>query len=316
MLIRGIEVPVDVMEELDAYEWYRSKTIGDDFMCCSPFRNEKNPSFGINLVTGLYNDFGGSDDYWKKGNLVKLLAFLNNESYEEVEDALLEKYGFMVKDTDGLKLELDLNMNQVTKTFTRDDLRQFFFRHDSYLRNRKVSETVEKKFCTGYDKEKEAIAFFWQDIKGDVVTVKFRSIHKKQFRYIKDGQPVKNHIYGLYHIIKDGIDKCWIVESEIDCLYLWSIGIPAIALGGSSLSREQEVLLKASGITELTLAFDNDKAGYRITDDVKQKLGGYMELYEHIHQLNKNDVNEESPDYLLDESVNRKKVGLNIFESH
>ena len=58
-------------------------------------------------------------------------------------------------------------------------------------------------------------------------------------------------------------------------MYLWSYGIPAIALGSANLSRRQQTLLQASPIEEMVLAFDNDGAGKKVTRDVYKRLGRY-----------------------------------------
>lgn len=43
---------------------------GGWMMCLSPFRTEKNPSFGVSLQTGWYKDFATGD----KGDMVDLLV--------------------------------------------------------------------------------------------------------------------------------------------------------------------------------------------------------------------------------------------------
>src|SRR5699024_1935235 len=122
----------------------------------SPFRDERKPSFYINLDTGLWVDHGAETDSWKKGNIISLLSFLNNVSYEETEDYLLEKYNVVVTEVEGLELNINIQMEEKKpKFFTAQDLKPYLFRKKSYLLNRGVSEEIQKKFVVGYDKKSD-----------------------------------------------------------------------------------------------------------------------------------------------------------------
>ena len=300
MKIRNYEIDLDVYDIISGYEWRKGRRKGDEFICCSPFRDERHPSFSINLDTGLWIDFGSDDDFWKKGSLIKLLAYLENCSMEEIEATYLELYGLMVNDTDTLELNINIQESKKPKTFTRDELKPYLYRYRPYLLNRGITDEIMKKFVVGYDKEQQAVAFFWMDVNtGKVVAVKFRSIKGKQFYYLEEGQPVKNHIFGLYQLKQDGHKTAFIVESEIDALYLWSLGVPAIALGGSTLSENQRRLLLLSGIETLVIATDNDKAGYRISREIHRELAGYMDIKKLYIPPYAKDVNDIAPNELL-----------------
>lgn len=314
MLIRGMEIDVDIYEELMNYSWNRGKKKGDEYICCSPFRDEQHPSFCVNLETGLWIDFGSDDEYWKKGSFVKLIAFLENISFEEAEEMLLEAYGIFIDDVDSLELIINIQNDEVQpKTFTREELRPYLFRHRGYMLKRGISDEIMKKFVVGYDKEKEAVAFFWMDANtGKVVTVKFRSIKSKVFYYIDGGQKVNNHIFGLYQVKQGGYKEVFIVESEIDALYLWTLGVPAVALGGSNLSYEQERLLLLSGIETIVIATDNDKAGFKIKQQLKRELTGYMNIKELYLPYHAKDVNDLRPEELLNYIAHTEEPELKI----
>lgn len=299
-----MDIEVDVYEELMNYSWNKGKKKGNEYICCSPFRDEQHPSFSINLETGLWIDFGSDDEYWKKGSFIKLIAFLENISFEESEEMLLEAYGVFLDDVDGLELNINIQNEEVQpKTFTRDDLKEYLIRtieSKSYMNSRGISEEVMKKFIVGYDKKQKAMAFLWLDAKtGKPVTVKFRKIRSKVFYYIDEGQKVNNHIFGLYQVMKEGHKVVFIVESEIDALYLWTLGIPAVALGGSNLSDKQKRLLLLSGIETLVIATDNDKAGFKIRKQLERELMGYMDIKILYLPYHAKDVNDLGPEELL-----------------
>jgi DNA primase len=88
------------------------------------------------------------------------------------------------------------------------------------------------------------------------------------------------------------------VESEIDCLYLWSNGFAACGLGGSHLSESQKTLLVRSGVEEICICTDNDKAGDRIRKQIKAELGGYFDLQDLELPVYAKDVNDLKPDQL------------------
>ncbi|MDF2010179.1 toprim domain-containing protein [Priestia megaterium] len=311
--VRNHDIDIDVQEELEYFDWNRKKIEGDEFKACSPFREERNPSFYINLETGLYKDHGAESDVYKQGNLIGLLSFLHNVTYEEIEDYLLEKYNITITDVEGLELKINIQFeDKKKKVFTKEELKPYLCRKKSYLLNRGVSEEIQKKFIIGYDRKSDAVAFFWLDaFTGKVVNVKFRSTKSKQFYYIKGGQPVRNHVFGLYQCIKAGAEKIYIVESEIDALYLWSNGIPAVALGGSHLSDAQKKKLLLAG-AEYVIATDADKAGRRIRDSLVKELGGAVPLSEVTFPEYAKDVNEVKQEDIKKVTDSEEPVTLKI----
>lgn len=297
MLIREHELEIDIAEELEGFEWSRVRVHGDEFQACSPFRDERRPSFYVNLTTGLWVDHGAELDEWKKGNFIQLLSFLNNISYEEAEEFILDKYNIVVTDISGMELNINIQFGEVPpKTFTREELSPYLFRNISYLLSRGISEEIQKKFIVGYDKKSNAVAFFWLDsITGKCVNIKFRSTKGKQFYYARGGQPIRNHVFGLYQAIQDGCKTMWIVESEIDALYLWTHGVPAIALGGSFLSPEQKRKLLLAGAETYVIATDNDGAGKRIKASLIKELNGHVQLEAAVLPDYANDINDVLP---------------------
>lgn len=311
ILVRGIELDIDVREEIERYEWRNVRDKGVEFVCCSPFRDEKHASFSINLETGLWIDFGSYDDHWKKGNLVRLLAWLEDTTEEDIEDGLLEGYGYEVDDEEN-RLEIDLDATAARqKFFEKEDVAPYSTPEYGYLEGRGVSRSVQDAFGIGYDRKgKGAVAFFWRDaFTGAIVNIKFRLIHEKKFYYADGGQQVKNHLYGLWEARQAGHHDLYLVESEIDALYLWSVGIPAIALGGSFLSESQKEIVVRSDIESLVIATDNDEAGNRVRRQIRRELGGDVILRDLVLPEGA-DVNDLSPEQLKE--IPRRKMGYSF----
>lgn len=283
MLIRNIDVPVNIWGELEPYldhfrEW---KIRGDKFQCTSCFRHEKHASMAINLETGLWIDSGSPTDQYHKGNFVSLLAYLRQEEYQDTEMYLLQAYHVMLEEVDSLQLKIDLQgESEVGVTYDWfKDFPHLQFRHP-YLLNRGITKEVQRLFCVGFDREHEAVAMPWFNMDKKVINVKYRSIRYKQFFYLQDGQLTRNYVYGLPQCKALGYKDVAIVESEIDCMYLWSNEIPSVAMGHAGINKNQIQLLLNAGIETVTFASDNDEAGERFRVEMRKKLPKLFTCYE------------------------------------
>ena len=313
MLIRGHNVEVDIAKELRNYDWSRPRWTGSKFLACSPFRAERVPSFAVWLDSGTWNDSGADDEDWKSGNLVKLLAFLRNESYEETEDYLLTEYCVSYGDVESLRLNIDLTQTE-TKAVPLDPniLTCYSFRHPYLTEQRSIDEKWQQGFRVGYCKRSRSVTFPWFDYRGDLVNIKFRSVTDKIFWYYRGGQPVKNHIYGLNFVHKTKKSRVFIVESEIDAITLWQTGHAAVALGGANMTQRQRDLLLQAPIEELVIATDNDRAGRKIADSIVKQLSGYLTLKTITLPEQVKDVNELSRERLIEITSTLCDVGFTL----
>lgn len=293
MKVREYELDIDIQEELNNFEWENEQVRGDKFQACSPFRNEKRPSFAVNLETGTWKDSGAVDMKLLKGNLIALLALLRNEDYEQAEDYLIEKYATILANTDNLCLNINLGAEKPrVKYIDIKNLKHLYAEKTNYLTNRGISLEVQKMFGTGYSPDTNSIALLWTDLQGRIVNIKYRRIDNKSFYYESGGQPIKNFVYGLYQCKIKGAKRVFICESETDALYLWSNGCPAIAVGGASLSDKQKLLILKAGIEELVIATDNDAVGHRFRQFLKQEFAGHLRIFDVEFPANKKDINE------------------------
>ena len=283
MKVRNVEVPINIWAELEPYldHFGDYRIRGDKLQACSPFRYERHPSFAVNLENGTWIDSGSPTDLYHKGNFVALLAYLRQEEYQDTEEYLFQAYHIMLEDTERLQLKIDLQQEStvgVTYEWFKD-FPQLQFRHP-YLLKRGITKEVQRLFCIGFDKEHEAIAMPWFNSDKKVINVKFRSIRYKQFFYLQDGQLTRNYVYGLPQCKALGYKDVAIVESEIDCMYLWSNGIPAVAMGHAGINKNQIQLLLNAGIETVTFASDNDEAGERFRIEMRKKLPKLFTCYE------------------------------------
>lgn len=292
MRIRGVDVPINIWSELESYldhfKDYRVR--GDKLQACSPFRYERHPSFAVNLENGTWVDSGSPTDLYHKGNFISLLAYLRQEEYQDTEEYLIQAYHVMMEEVDRLQLKMNL-AQEVPSTFNWKDMKHLHHRHP-YLARRGISKEVQHLFLVGYDVEHEAIALPWISTKKEIINIKYRSIRYKQFFYEQDGQLTKNYVYGLAQCIHKGYKDVAIVESEIDCMYLWSNGIPSVAMGHAGINKTQINLLANAGVETVTIASDNDQAGYRFRESMEKNLPRYFTVMSLDFPMCYKDVNE------------------------
>jgi Toprim-like len=286
VVVDGIRLPVNVREELEAFDWDKPEWKEDRLLACSPFREDRTPSFYVYLKetetapAGAWGDSGGQGDY-RRGSFIFLLAFLRQETIEETTDYLLQKYGEEWNgEVESLSLSQRLSLDperKRRKPLNIKTLDAFKFRHP-YLEGRGVSEQVQRALKIGYDRKRRAVTIPWFTPSGELANIKYRKVDGKMFWYHRGGWPIRELVYGLDVINRKGIREAVLVEAEIDALYCMSHGIPAIAVGGAKFSDSKRDLIIRSPIQSLKVAPDNDAAGENLWREVNEKLTGWVNL--------------------------------------
>lgn len=291
--INGHFLDIDFSEELDPYvdQFKNLRIRGNKIQSCSPFRHENHPSFAVNLENGLWIDSGASDESARKGNFIRLLSFLRDETYEETSIYLLDKYSTILNNTDELELKINLCVD-AHKDFNVDTIRDKTYPLSKYLENRGVDFEIQKIF--NIKQIDNAVAMPWHDKTGNIINIKYRDVRDKKFWYEKNGDLISNHVYGLWMVIENNIKRVWAVESEIDCLYLWSLDIPAIAFGHGAITDRQRTLILNSCIDNMIVATDNDVVGHRFADVLKDEFTGWIATQRIKFPKGIKDVNEMS----------------------
>lgn len=270
--IRNESVNIDIRAEIEAFEWERPKWSAEQLMAVSPFRDETSPSFYVFLDgdnAGYWGDRGYYDDNWAKGGLVKLLAFLRNETYEETEDYLLEAYGFGESPERQRLITPHLKQRQ---SFTPLDASLIEVMPSPYLLQRGISAEVQLAAGVGRGKHARFVAIPWYLPDGRLANVKYRATRGKTFFYERGGYPIRQAVYGANLVTDAG--ECVICEAEIDALSWQTAGVQAVAIGGTAFNRAQADIIRGLPITRLIVAGDNDKAGERFNAVVTHALTG------------------------------------------
>ena len=168
-------------------------------------------------------------------------------------------------------------------------LKNYDYYHD-YMWKRKLSKEVVDLFEVGYDPKKDRITFPVRDEKGDLIFITARSVKGKQFFIPPE---VDKPVYLLYYIKQHNITHVAVAESQINALYLWSLGISAVALFGTGSHKQLETLAK-SGVRHFDLYFDGDAAGRRGAARFKNIMPKDIIITDYSLPMGK-DVNDLSP---------------------
>jgi 5S rRNA maturation endonuclease (ribonuclease M5) len=294
ILLKGRMVEVDVEAELREFDWTRPTWNSDKLLAASPFRYDKSPSFFVRLEpygeypAGVWHDSGHYDAEWASGNFAKLLAFLRNETYEEAEEYLAEKYG-VGETSDEIRLNpLRLKVQRVRQPL-KEAVLQGEGQASDYLIRRGISAETQAYY--GVRDLKSAVELPWRRANGQLANVKYRSKYGKTFWYVKGGDPIKNLLWGIDIVNGRRIKTAVLAEAEIDAMSWREAGFEAIACGGAEWSTAKRDLILRSPIEELVIATDKDKAGEKLRRAVESSLVGRVAI-RHARVGGAKDANE------------------------
>lgn len=270
---------IDVESELREFDWIKPRWTADKLIAASPFRYDKTPSFMVRLQpygkypAGVWTDSGAYDEEWRSGNFVKLLSFLRNETYEETEEYLRTKY-MVSADGDIIVVQPKLKVKRYRQALNLT----FSQAPAEYLKRRGISDQIQRMFGVGFDPKSNAVILPWRLPDGRLANVKYRKTYGKAFWYERGGWPIRELLFGMDLIYSKQIRRAAIVEAEIDAMSMWTAGIPAVAVGGSTFNAFKRDVILRSPIEELIIATDNDKPGERLRAEIERELGGLLRI--------------------------------------
>lgn len=234
---------------------------GDNVFIQCPFHSngkEKHPSCTV---------FARDDDkYTDKGithcfacgisvPLYTLVGHCFDQDDEFGKEWLVQRYSNIFIEKQTYLPEIQIGRPKET-ALNESILDQFAYFHP-YQFQRKLSQEIILKYKVGYDKETDSITFPVWDEHNRLKFITKRSVKTKQF-FIPQG--VKKPVYLLNFMLKENRNTVFVCESQINALYLNTLGYPAVALIGTG-TRDQYEILNKSPIRHYILAFDGDEAG-------------------------------------------------------
>lgn len=214
---------------------------------------------------------------------------------------LLDNFVNYTDDTREVNLDVCRNEEKPQQTYvTEEELDSYRWTHP-YWSKRKINEETCIKFDLGYDKNTNSITMPVWDYQGRCIGVTKRTVHKKSF-YIPEG--VTKPVYLLNFALKENWKEIYLCESQINALYMNSLGYHSCACFGTGTEHQAEDLIK-SGVRSIVFCFDGDKAGrtgiLRMYNKIKNRI-----LCSYIETPDGKDMNDLNPDEICELIKNQK----------
>ncbi len=245
---------------------------------------ERNPSFSMSLVTGLWLCFSCHES----GNLRTFLRSVG------IPPALLDQqYGTLIEEASKAVPErLDpLRPGVLTESPIPESLLGVFQYCPLDLVRDGFHEDVLEHFEVGFDKQHMRITYPLRDLSGQLFGISGRSVTGAEPRYKvydqeykvwglaprSDGTNKKRTIiwnaHRIYETLRDQVDgEIVLVEGFKACMWVHQAGITnVVALLGSWMSEEQQWILERLG-ARVYLMLDNDEAGLKGTHYIGKAL--------------------------------------------
>ena len=243
------------------------KHSGGNLMCCCPYHEEGNPSFGIlTEYPYTFSCFGCG----KTGNLPQLVSHCCGFKNELVGEQFLLKNFVVLSAEQRPKLNIEdiLDKRHLDRKCSHldEEIEQFKGKRHPYMYSRGFKDIVLDKYEIGYDEQTQSMVIPIRTSDGRIRFIKRRFVYKKGFLNEKNIDK-KDIVYGLYYIkqAKVPITEIALNESETDTIACYQGGIPAGAILGRITFKEQVLELMRAGIKSVNLFLDNDYWGVRAT---------------------------------------------------
>jgi DNA primase len=250
------------------------RPIKDHIMITCPYHKngqESRPSAQIREKDGLFMCFTCRESH----TLPDVITHCLNEDGWKW---LLQNFSSVNIEERKVNISFDNNKptQQSVEYVPESELDKYRFLHP-YMKERKLTVPIIKKFDVGYDSQTDCLTFPVKDKKGGILFIARRSVNTKFFSY---PYGAKKPLYGEYELLREikngtSVDAVYICESILDALVIWCWGKYAVALNGVGSAPQMEMLSNLPCRT-LILATDNDEGGRKarnaIRKSVKNKL--------------------------------------------
>ena len=243
-------MPDQYADVADRYLFVTLKS-GKEWMAKCPFHDGESSTLQFNVEKGLYYCFSCHS----KGNIKSFLKHFGG-THRDPEIDIADIYAKLDM------IEGAANKPHRATVLPESTLKRYSF-PTGYWDGRGLSREVQGAFDLGYDPIDNEAIIPVRNVDGGLLGVIRRRLdiqYGPKYLYYK-GFPRRTSLFGSWLVSKKVTDHVVITEGSLDAVSLWQAGFPAVGQYGSSISREQVVLLRRLGITRVTLFYDNDRAG-------------------------------------------------------
>lgn len=230
-----------------------SKT-GTEFLCMCPWHPDTSQGhLYVNALKGLYLCMSCG----AKGHLDKLGVSLPQTGTEDIR----------------ARIAAFRKPHKQTHYYPEGWLDQYDIPHPYWTEARNLPPEVIAQFRLGFDPFSNRLTLPLRDSNGRILGTTFRRLDDGTPKYLHPkGFPIGRHLYGAWLLTDER--KVALVEGQVDAIRCWASRVPALAMMGSRLTRDQVKVLQRLGVTSVVLMMDNDKAGIKGTVAVYEALRG------------------------------------------
>lgn len=269
--------------------------------CPNPNHFDNNPSFSMNLETGLWICFSCN----QQGEFTKLIELVlgcsQGEAYEWITN------NGQASSVEQLSRNLD-NLLGTPIGSVQEPISLHWRAHYEVLNNQIMPQWFLNRGFTWETINHWKIKY--DPLMDSVIVPVFQEYQLigTVTKNIKEGLPKYQNSPNLprseilFGEINPNAKRIYLVEGLLDCIYSWQCGFTALSLLGSSISNKQIEILHKHRFGNITLALDNDDVGKKATKEIIKRLQqtGYL-----LPQLNlvrwpigTKDPNDCSPELL------------------
>ncbi len=257
---------------------------GENIMFCCPYHEETKPSCGVlTEYPYSFNCFGCGAG----GGLGQLVAYVMDLPNELYGLHYIQKHYTVRSAQDRARIDIESILSggdflSKKRTIPDEEVLKYSRWKHEYITKRGFSDRTVKKYEVGFDKESLSVTFPVRTSKGLVRFINRRSVASKMFLNEKNIFK-KDILYGLCYLLQSGksFPEIYLNESIMDTMSCYESGLPACALMGRILFKEQVKEMMLAGVKSVNLFLDNDKYGVQ----------GTIKAYELITKLSAIRVN-------------------------
>ena len=248
---------------------YRSSQGQATVLC--PFHDDQEPSLSVSFTDNLFHCFGCE----AKGSILDFVA--------QMEEVSILEAARMIAGWCGVPLNTERSLDQPPREAVEEGNKPLGFTLTldptyPYLFERGLTPELIETFGVGYCGGgilQGRIAIPIHDAKSTLVAYAGRwassDVPRGTQKYLLPRGFKKSKVLFNYQRVV-GANHLVIVEGYWSVFRLYALKVPAVALMGRTLSKEQEDLLVHSGARLLTLLLDRDEPGWRATAELLPRL--------------------------------------------
>jgi DNA primase len=188
------------------------------------------------------------------------------------------------------------------------ELEQYVGKRHKYFYQRGFDEHTLSKYEIGFDEVTKSMVIPIRTTEGNIRFLKRRYIETKRFDNA-EGINKKDILFGLHYLVKalGKVPELYLTESETDAMACYQEGLPAAAIMGRILFKEQINEMLRAGVEKVNLFYDNDEWGqkaieksYELLRNTPIKINVVKYPYHlGIDTLDEEDVNGKDANNLL-----------------